>query len=122
MHERDAAAADADPGLLVDQPQSRAPGGLERGVDVVGPVGDVVHARTLALEEAAHRRLRRQRREQLHVAVANPEQNGLNALLLHGLAVLLGHAEPVAIEVDGLLEVLHGDSDVVDRAQQGAQR
>ena len=56
------------------------------------------------------------------MAVANPEQNGLDALLLHGFAVLLGHAEPVAIEVDGLLEVLHGDSDVVDRAQQGAQR
>ena len=56
------------------------------------------------------------------MAVADLEQDRLDALLLHRLAVLFGHPEPVAIEVDGLLEVLDGHSDVIDRAEQGAQR
>jgi hypothetical protein len=51
------------------------------------------------------------------VALANAEQNGLNALLLDRLAVLERHAEPLAIESDRLVEVLDGDSDVIDAVE-----
>src|SRR5690349_11892786 len=53
VQERDARAADAGPGLLVDEAQ---PGGLEAlelGVDVGRLVGDVVQARALLGQELA---------------------------------------------------------------------
>ena len=50
-------------------------------------VGDVVQSGTLLREEPAHRRLRAQRRQQLHVVLADVEQHGLHALLLDDLAV-----------------------------------
>ena len=63
------------------------------GVDVVGPVGHVMQARAVALDELADRRVRAERADQLDVAVADLEQQRLDALLLDGLAVLLAHAE-----------------------------
>ena len=92
---------------------------LQGGVDVVGLVGHVVQARAVALEEAAHGALGVGRAEQLHVRVADPEQRGLHAELLHRLAVLVRHAEAVAVERDRAVEVLHGHSDVVDPPEHG---
>jgi uncharacterized cupin superfamily protein len=53
------------------------------------------------------------------VGVADAEQNCLDALLLHGLAVLERHAEPLAVERDGLLEVFDGHSYVVNASEHG---
>ena len=52
------------------------------------------------------------------MAVADLEQYCLDPLLLDGLAVLLGHAEPLAVEADRLLEVLDGDAYVIDGPEQ----
>jgi hypothetical protein len=51
------------------------------------------------------------------VAVTDLEQHGVDALLLYGLAVLLAHAKPVAVERDGAIEVLDGHADVIDPAE-----
>ena len=53
------------------------------------------------------------------MAVADLEQHGLDALLLHGLAVLLAHAELVAVERHGAVEILDGHADVVDAPEHG---
>ena len=62
----------------------------------------------------------RQRLDQLDVAVADLEQNGLDALLLDGLAVLLAPcSKPSRVELDRGVEVLDGDADVVDAPEHG---
>ncbi len=53
----------------------------ERPLDVADRVGDVVQPGALAVEELADRGLGPERAEQLHVAVADVEQHGLDALL-----------------------------------------
>ena len=56
------------------------------------------------------------------MAVADAEQHGLDALLLHGLAVLERHAQPLAVERDRLVEILDGDSDVIDPSEHGGEQ
>jgi uncharacterized cupin superfamily protein len=53
------------------------------------------------------------------MAVADAEQNSLDALLLHRLAVLERHAEPLAVERDGLVEVLDGHTYVINASEHG---
>jgi hypothetical protein len=53
------------------------------------------------------------------MAVADAEQNRLDALLLHRLAVLERHAKPLAVERDGLVEVLDGHSYVINASEHG---
>ncbi len=109
-----------DPRALVDQPHARAGKVLERRLDVIDPVGDVVQSRSPAVEELPHRRVGSERAQQLHVAVADIEQHGLDALLTDRLAVDQRHPQAVAIERDRRLEIIDGDADVVDGAQHGA--
>ena len=118
MEEGDAAVADAGARLLVDQPEAGLAHGAERRVDVVGRVGDVVEARAVPRDELADARVLGERPQQLHMAVADLEQHGLDALLLDGLPMLLAHVEGLRVELDGGVEVLDGDSDVVDAAEQ----
>ena len=73
---------------------------LERARDVVAAVGGVVNPGTALCEELAYRRVFCQRREQLDVRVSNPQQRSLDTLLGNGLAVLEGHLEQLAVELD----------------------
>src|SRR5438046_1849975 len=73
VQEGDARAADAGPGLLVDQPQPGRLEALELGVDVGRLVGDVVQARALLGQELADGRVLAERREQLDVVLADVE-------------------------------------------------
>jgi hypothetical protein len=43
----------------------------------------------------------------------------VEAVLLGGLAVLERHAQPLAVERDGLVEVLDRNSDVIDPSEHG---
>jgi hypothetical protein len=79
----------------------------------------MVEARPVALEEAADRRLRTERQQQLDVAVAYPDQDRLDPLRLDRLAVLHRHPEPLRVERDGLVEVLHRHADVVHAPEHG---
>ena len=121
MQERDLRAADAGARRLVDQPHAGRAQLVERGGDVVDAVGHVVQPGPALGQEAADRRVVRQRREQLHVAVADVEQRGLDALLGDRLAVDERHAVGVAVDGDRGVEVLDGDADVVDAAEHPAE-
>ena len=82
----------------------------------------MVKARSAPREELSDRRVRAERAQQLHVAVAHAEQHGLDALLLQGLAVLDGHAQPLAVESDGLVEILDRHSYVINASEHGVSR
>jgi hypothetical protein len=56
------------------------------------------------------------------VALAHAEQDSLDALFVDRLPVLKLHAEPLAVEGDGLVEVLDRDSDVIDASEHGRIR
>ena len=87
---------------------------LEGGVDVADLVGDMVQAGTSLGQEAPDRGVRRERRQQLDVVLADVEQDGLDALLLDHLAVHDGHAEVLTEQRQGGVDRLHGNADVVD--------
>jgi hypothetical protein len=85
---------EGDPGVpdprargLVDQPHAGLLQALERRVEIVRRVRDVVQARPAPGEEAPDRGVGAQRREQLDMALAGAEQDGLDALRRDGLPV-----------------------------------
>ena len=88
----------------------------------VDPVGELLDARAGAVEELRDRRVSCQRGEQLdaRAGVADGHHRLAHALLLVGLLVQHRHAEGVAVEGDRLVEVGHGDADVVDGGEQVA--
>jgi hypothetical protein len=53
------------------------------------------------------------------VAVADSEQQGLDAELIEDLTVLEVHPQPVLVQGDGLVEILDGHRDVVDPPEHG---
>src|SRR5690349_5049862 len=117
VQESDPAAADAGPGLRVDQLDARRGDSLQACVDVVYGIGDVMEAGTLASEELADGGVRTQRPQQLDVTVPYIEQHRLDTLGLSRLAVRERHLEALLIEVDGGLEILDGDADVVNASE-----
>ncbi len=86
------------------------------------PVGDLLDAGAGAVEELRDRGVGGERREQLdaRAGVADRDHRLADALLLVGLLVHDLHAEGVAVERDRLVEVGHGDADVVDGREQVA--
>ena len=90
MEEGDRLWPDAGPRLGVDQLDAGVGKLAQRRVDVVDPVGDVVEPGALALEELADRSVGAERAQELDVAVADVEQDGLDPLLLDRLAVREG--------------------------------
>ena len=121
MQERDARAADAGARLLVDQPQAGGPQLVEGGRDVVDPVGDVMQAGSALFEEAADRRVGRQRRQELDVALADVEQRRLDALLGHRLPVHQRHPVRVAVDGDRGVEIGDREADVVDASEHDGE-
>jgi hypothetical protein len=52
------------------------------------------------------------------VPVTDLEQYGLDALLLHGLTVLLAHLERARVQLDCGVDVLDRHSDVIDTTEK----
>ena len=75
----------------------------------------------VALEKSADRAFGIGGLEQLHVPFTHAEQHSVDAELLDGLAVLEGHAQPVAVELQRGIQVGHRDSDVVHPLEHGAE-
>ncbi len=73
-----------------------------------------MNARAVALEKARDAGVLRDGTQELDMAIADLEEDRLDAELLDDLAVLLAHVEPVAVDLQRRLEVLHGDADVID--------
>jgi hypothetical protein len=94
------AAANAAARFLVDHAKSSLLAALERSRHVGAAVGGMVNAGPALREEFAYRRVFGQWREQFDVRVSNPQQRSLDTLLGNGLAVLEGHPELLAVELD----------------------
>ena len=116
MDERDPATADPGTGPLIDQLEARGANGVERRVDVVRAVSQVMHPGAPALDELGHRTVAQGRLQELHVGVADSEQGGVHAKLRDPLAVEQRHPEVVPVKRDGLVHVFNGDADVIDLA------
>jgi len=108
------AAADPDPRFRVDQLDAGGGELLERRLDVLDGVGDMMETGALAGEELADRGVLAERAEELDMSVADIEQDCFDALLGHRLAVDERHAEDLLVELDGGVEVIDCDAGVVD--------
>ena len=113
MQEGHPRAADAPSGVLVDHLHTRLLQARQYGVDVRHLVGDVVHAGPLLGQEPAHGGVLGERRQQLHVVLTHVQKHRLDALLPYHLAVGHHQRQPVAVELERGLDLVHGDSDVV---------
>ena len=100
--------------LLVDQLDALLGEPLELALKIAHLVGDVVHARAAAGEELANRGLITERREQLDAALANAHGRCLDALRGNRVPLLYLGAEKTSIRVDRLVEILDGNSEMVD--------
>lgn len=114
MEERDTMAMGAGSRAAVDQLEAR---GLERGeggVDVGNAIRDVVETRSAPGDEAADRRVRTERLEELQPAVSGPDETELDTLALDPLAAGTPGARGGFEGWEGVIERMHGDSDVVE--------
>jgi hypothetical protein len=75
---------------------------------------DVMHARPSAGEKLADRRLLAERREQLDATVANAQRRRFDTLLDNRVAMLNLGAEELPVRVHRIVEILDGDSEMVD--------
>src|SRR5581483_8812585 len=117
MHERDLETEHAAPRLGVDQLGARVGELREGGTDVLDLVRDVVHTGPAPCEEPADGRVLAESREQLHPVAADPHRGGLDALLVDALPVLEPAAEEPLVGGHRVVEVVHGDADVVNSAR-----
>src|SRR4051812_27281287 len=117
MDERDLQAEHARARLVIDELRAVAPQRLERRTDVLDLERDVVHPGAARGEEAADRRVVRERREQLHALAAHAHGDGLDALVRHRRAVLELGAEQPLVRPESLVEVLDRNAEVMDAAR-----
>ena len=117
VNERHLEAEEAAAGTCVDQLSTAGDELVQRRADVRDLVGDVVHAGSPPGEEPADRRVVAERSEELDTMGADSQRNRLDALLDHRLAMLeLGAEEPL-VRRDGLVEVVDGNSEMVNPAR-----
>jgi hypothetical protein len=116
MHEGHLEPEHAAAGRGVDQLGPLLGQRRQRPAHVVDLVGDVVHARPPFCEEAADGGVLAERSEKLDPRVADPYRGRLDPLVVHALAVLEPAAEEPLVRRDGLVEVRHGNADVMDPA------
>ena len=99
---------------VVDQARPLFAEVLERVLDVVDAVGDVVDAGTSTGQRAPDGGLGPERAEQLDERRADPEQDLLHPLVVDALAMRGLDAEEAPILLDRPFQVLDRDADVVD--------
>jgi hypothetical protein len=120
MHERDLVAEDPPPRALVDELCAGGGKPGELGRNVVDLDREVVHPRSAFRQEPADRRVGTARGQQLHAPLAEPHQHDVCALVVEPFAMLDLGAEEAPVDLDGAVEILDGDSDVVDPARRHA--
>jgi len=117
VDERDFEPEEPAPGSFVDQLRAAGSKLVEGRADVLDLVRDVVHARAARGEKFADRRLVTERGEQLDAVGADPQRRRLDALVRNGLAMLEPRAEEPLVGRQRLLEVLDGDTEVMNPAR-----
>jgi len=75
--------------------------------------GDVVHTRPSLGQELPDRRIGAERLQELDPGLADPQGCGLDTLILDPLAMLQRRAEEVGVEEDRGIEIVDGNSQVV---------
>jgi hypothetical protein len=118
VDERDLEAEHALSRRLVDQLGARVGEVHESSADVVHLVGDVVHPGAALREEAAHGGVLAERAEQLEPALPDPDRHGLHTLLVDPRAVLEPRAEEALVGLEGAIEIVDGEPDVMNRARR----
>ena len=105
---------------LIDElrPRGREAGKL--GADIVDLEGEVMHAGAPFGEELPDGGVRTVRREQLDAAVSDAEERDVGPLVGNRLAMLDLRSEESAVRLDGLLEVVDGDADVMEAVYRHA--
>jgi len=116
MDEGDLEPEHTVPGRGVDQLCTRGGELVERGPDVGDLVGDVMHAGPAFHEEPADRRVLGESRQQLDSAVPDADGRRLDPLLLDPLPVLDTTAEQPLVGRHRRIEIVDGETDVVDPA------
>ncbi len=116
MDESDLHAEEALARLGVDQLSPLLGEADQLGLDVVDLVGDVVHARPALGEELADRRVVAKRRQQLDPAAADEHRSCLDALILNRGTVLELGAEQQLVGLEGLIQVVHSNAEMMDAA------
>ena len=119
MKERNRAAAYPATWLVVYDAQAALPAELEGFRHVFASVSGMVDSGAALGDELADRRLGAERRQKLHVRVANAYKRRLDALLGDGLAMLQRHLEHLAVELDGSVQILDRHADVVNQLEHG---
>jgi len=89
---------------------------------IVDRVGDVVHPGAAFSEELADGRVVAEGREQLDAALTQSDRHGLDALRLERVATLDLCTEQPLIGIDRVVEVLDGNSQMVDPLRPHAKR
>ena len=114
MHEGDLQTEQALPRLGVDQLRAGRRELRNRRADVVHLVGDVVHPGAPFRQEPPDGRVLPERGEELDPVVAHADRRRLDALLLDAGSMLEPAAEQPLVRLHRLVEVRHGNADVMD--------
>ena len=114
MDECDLETEETSPRHPVDELCPRRLELLERGEEIFRFERDVVHAGAAAREETGHRRVVVRRGDELDPALADEHRRGLHTLLLERLPVLEPRVEEALVRRDRLVEIGHGDAEVMD--------
>jgi hypothetical protein len=114
VDERDAGPTSANPRILIYQPCSLGHQVGERLFNVEHGIGDMVQALTLPCEETSDRAIGRERSQQLDERAPDRNHRLLNSLLGDYLSMDWFDAIAVEIPLDRGLQVVHGDSDMVE--------
>jgi hypothetical protein len=116
MDERHLEAEEAATRHGVDQLRALLLQIRESRANVRDLVGDMVDAGAAPDEEATDRRVLAESGEELHAAGADLDRGGVDALLVDAGSVLEGAAEQPRVRLKRVVEVLDGDTDVMDPA------
>ena len=114
MDERDLEAKKTGPRAFVDEICARARELRQRPLEIAHLVGDMVHPRPPAREEAADGRVLPERLEQLDAAPADADRRGTHTLILNRRAMLDARVEQPLIRRESRVEVLDRNSKMVD--------
>jgi hypothetical protein len=120
MDERDLETEEPAARYAIDQLRARGLQLAERREQVIGLEGDVMHPRAAAREEAPDRRVVVGRRDELDATRSQEERRCLDSLLVEGLAMLEHRTEQPLVRRDGLIEVGHRETEVVNAARPHA--
>src|SRR6266511_261379 len=117
MDEGDLHPVQAGLRLRVDQLRALGVELGQRTGEIGDVVRDVVHAGASLRQELPHRRFVSQRGEQLDPALSDEHGGGLDSLSLHRLPLLEAGPEQALVGLDGLVQVLDRNAEMVDSAR-----